>query len=128
LLKCRLAIEAFSGKTVNAVLQDFYAKVLLLTLRGIVCFDLSPNPLKEKRRRTPPKGQPPRERGLNKTYGLHKVKQLLKNLSGKGVSQDHIEQVCAELKEAVEYNRKGQHNPRKKDKLKARDKPSYRGV
>ena len=32
LLKCRIEIEDFSGKTAKAVKQDFYAKVFLLTL------------------------------------------------------------------------------------------------
>jgi hypothetical protein len=32
LLKCRIELEGFSGKTAKAVKQDFYAKVFLLTL------------------------------------------------------------------------------------------------
>mgnify|MGYP002079359385 CR=1 FL=1 len=32
LLKCRIEVENFSGKTATAVKQDFYAKMFLLTL------------------------------------------------------------------------------------------------
>jgi hypothetical protein len=32
MLKCRVEVENFSGKTAKAVRQDFYAKIFLLTL------------------------------------------------------------------------------------------------
>jgi hypothetical protein len=35
LLKCRIEVEDFSGKTVNAVKQDFFAKIFLMTLCAI---------------------------------------------------------------------------------------------
>ena len=43
LLKCRIELEDFSGKTAKAVKQDFYAKVFLLTLCAAYAF-----PIEEK--------------------------------------------------------------------------------
>jgi hypothetical protein len=39
-LKCRLEVENFSGKTSNAVKQDFYAKKILMTLSSIYTFPI----------------------------------------------------------------------------------------
>lgn len=43
LLKCRIEVEDFSGKTVNAVKQDFFAKIFLMTLCAIYA-----HPIEEK--------------------------------------------------------------------------------
>ena len=40
LLKCRIELEDFSGKTAKAVKQDFYAKVFLLTLCAAYAFPI----------------------------------------------------------------------------------------
>jgi len=40
LLKCRIELENFSGKTAKAVKQDFYAKVFLLTLCAAYAFPI----------------------------------------------------------------------------------------
>lgn len=40
LLKCRVEVENFSGKTANAVKQDFYAKVFLMTLCAAYSFPI----------------------------------------------------------------------------------------
>ena len=45
LLKSRLELEAFSGKTAKAVKQDFYAKVFLMTLTAAYA-----HPIEEKLR------------------------------------------------------------------------------
>lgn len=43
LLKCRVEVEEFSGKTAKAVKQDFYAKIFLMTLAAAYAF-----PIEEK--------------------------------------------------------------------------------
>lgn len=40
LLKCRIEIENFSGKTAIAVKQDFYAKIFLMTLCSVYAFPI----------------------------------------------------------------------------------------
>jgi hypothetical protein len=40
LFKCRLNLEAFSGKTANAVKQDFYAKVFMMTMCASLSFPI----------------------------------------------------------------------------------------
>ena len=39
-MKCRVEVENFSGKTANAVKQDFYAKVFLMTLCAAYSFPI----------------------------------------------------------------------------------------
>ena len=38
LFKCRINLEAFSGKTALAVKQDFHAKVFMMTTTAVLCF------------------------------------------------------------------------------------------
>ena len=38
LLKCRIEVEDFSGKTARSVRQDFYAKVFLMTLCAVYAY------------------------------------------------------------------------------------------
>jgi hypothetical protein len=40
LLKCRIEVESFSGKTAIAVKQDFYAKIFLMTLCSVYAFPI----------------------------------------------------------------------------------------
>lgn len=40
LLKCRIELENFSGKTAIAVKQDFYAKIFLMTLCSVYAFPI----------------------------------------------------------------------------------------
>lgn len=40
LLKCRISLESFSGKTANAVRQDFYAKIFMMTLCAAISFPI----------------------------------------------------------------------------------------
>jgi IS4 transposase len=48
-LKARLDVIHFSGKTVKAVQQDFYANVFLITLASVLKADIKPS-LKRKKR------------------------------------------------------------------------------
>jgi transposase len=41
-IKTRLDVEDWSGKTALSVLQDFFAKTLLITLCNIMCFKIKP--------------------------------------------------------------------------------------
>ena len=47
LLKCRIELEQFSGKTALAVKQDFYAKILLLTLCATYAHPIEEKVIKE---------------------------------------------------------------------------------
>jgi hypothetical protein len=40
LYKCRADLEVFSGKTANAVMQDFYAKIFMMTMCAILSFPI----------------------------------------------------------------------------------------
>jgi hypothetical protein len=49
LLKCRIEIENFSGKTSNAVKQDFFAKIFLMTLCAAYAHPIEERVIKEYR-------------------------------------------------------------------------------
>ncbi len=40
LYKCRVQLEVFSGKTANAVMQDFYAKIFMMTMCAVLSFPI----------------------------------------------------------------------------------------
>lgn len=48
LLKCRLQLEAFSGKTALAVKQDFFAKIFTLTTTAVMAFPVEEQLKKEE--------------------------------------------------------------------------------
>ncbi|WJK47556.1 hypothetical protein QNM32_27820 [Chitinophagaceae bacterium DXS] len=41
LLKCRASLEVFSGKSAQAVKQDFYAKIFMITMCAILSFPIN---------------------------------------------------------------------------------------
>jgi hypothetical protein len=47
LLKCRVELEVFSGKTAHAVKQDFYAKVFMMVMCAILSFPIAEQIKKE---------------------------------------------------------------------------------
>ena len=74
LLKCRLEVADFSGRTAWAIQQDFYAKTLLLSLSNAICFNLKPKaPKKQRLKRNKQKRIPI----INRTDALHAVKKTI---------------------------------------------------
>ena len=112
-LKARLDIIHFSGKTVKAVQQDFYANVFLISLTSILKSDIKPV-LKRKKQTQNKDGRIPM---INNSYALSQVKKLIKKLFH---SFDEltiwIEKFNSRIASAIEYSRKGTNNPRKNDK------------
>lgn len=112
-LKARLDVIHFSGKTLHAAQQDFYANVLLISLTSILKAKI-PVGLKTKKRTQNKEGRVPI---LNNAYAMAQVKKLIKRAH---FSFEHmlkwIDQFSHQVKSAIEYSRKGQSNPRKPDK------------
>lgn len=113
ILKARLDVVHFSGKTVHAVQQDFYARVFLITLTSILKADIRPV-LKTKAASENKEGRVP---VINNAYAIAQAKTLLKQ------AHFHFEQISEWImrfinlvKSAIEYSRKGQSNPRSADK------------
>jgi len=119
LLKCRIGIEVFSCKTAEAVLQDFHAKIFMMTMMAILSFPITQK-LKEEDNNS--NNQRKHKRQINRTHALgllrngwialwikQKIKGLLKNL-------DHI------LEKTADIIRPDRHFKRK---LRANKPPSF---
>lgn len=109
LLKCRVQLEVFSGKTADAVKQDFYAKIFMMTTCAVMSFPIE-NKVREESRIAHQK----HAKQINRTNALgffreswvalwfhQKKDQVLAAL-------DHI------LTKTKEIVRPGRSNPRKK--------------
>jgi hypothetical protein len=65
LFKCRAQLEVFSGKTANAVKQDFYAKIFMMTMCAILSF-----PIEKKVREETSNAQRKHSHQINRTNAL----------------------------------------------------------
>jgi hypothetical protein len=112
-LKARLDVIHFSGKTVKAVQQDFYANVFLITLASVLKADIKPS-LKRKKRTQNKDGRIPM---INNTFTISQVKVLIKKIyHAFDDIKLWIERFNQLVKASIEYSRKGQSNLRKNDK------------
>lgn len=126
ILKARLDVVHFSGKTTHAVQQDFYAKVFLISFTSIMKADIKPV-LKTKKVSENKESRIPI---INKTYALAQAKRLIRKMifHFNSISESIIEFIQL-VKSKIEYSRKGQHNPRKPDKGLAKEvSQSYKSV
>ena len=65
LLKCRVGLEVFSGKTAQAVKQDFYAKIFMMVMCAVLSFPIAEQIEKESEGK-----QLKHDRQINKTNAL----------------------------------------------------------
>lgn len=116
-LKARLDVIHFSGITLQAVQQDFYANVLLISLTSILKSQLptklkTKNSTQNKNKRVPI---------INNTYALYQTKRLLKRIYFRFKQlRLWINEFLDLVKSTIEYSRKGQSNPRMPDKGRQR--------
>jgi len=76
LLKCRIEVEDFSGKTARSVRQDFYAKVFLMTLCAVYAY-----PIEEKVREEYKADENRKhDQKINRTSALAMTKDILISL------------------------------------------------
>jgi hypothetical protein len=108
LIKSRLEVGDFSGKTAWAVQQDFYAKTLLISLSNILCHQVKP------KTKTGKKTTSKRTLIINRSYALSKTKELLIKI--RTLIHD-LEQVIQETVMAIsaktEYSKRNQVYKRK---------------
>jgi hypothetical protein len=114
LYKCRLQLEAWSGKTALAVKQDFYAKVFIMTTTAVLAF-----PLDEQLRKEQEEDKKTEHfYKVNRTNALSIVKDsapkmfIHKAISGAIEAFDNI------LRKTVEIVRPGRKENRKKTSKK----------
>lgn len=112
-LKARLDVIHFSGKTIHAVQQDFYANVLLISLTSVLKFNINP----QLKRKLKTENKDNRVPLINNTYALAQAKRMLKRTYFRFENiDDWLKEFIEHVKSVFEYSRKGQTNPRKKDK------------
>jgi hypothetical protein len=72
LFKCRLQLEAFSGKTAIAVKQDFFAKIFTMTTTAVLAF-----PVDEKVKKEYETNSRKHPNKVNRTNALSMVKEIV---------------------------------------------------
>lgn len=114
LIKSRLEVADFSGKTLAAVLQDFYAKTMLISLSNALCFNANPAAVKPKAKKGKTnQGTTERAVIINRSYALNRTKKLIKSLITNHSIEDLLEEFARKMVKKIEYSRKGQYNQRK---------------
>ncbi len=110
LLKSRMDLAAFSGKTLDAVMQDFHAKVFMLTLMAAYA-----HPIEERVRREYKADQSRKhDQKINRTSAIASLRDLLVPLFVRKTFEKSIkafDDLAYSTREIIRPNR---HNPRNK--------------
>jgi hypothetical protein len=113
LLKCRVEVENFSGKTATAVKQDFYAKIFLLTLCAAYA-----HPIDEKVRAEYKANEIRKyDQKINRTNAIAMTKDILIAIFIKKEYRAAIQafdDVVAKTREIIRPGRSNQRNHRPK--------------
>jgi len=116
LLKNRIELEKFSGKTAKAVKQDFYAKIFLLTLSAAYAHPI------EERVKAEYKADEQRKysQKINRTNSIAKTKDILVGLFIKKQYKNALESF-----DKIVYSTREIIRPNRKNKRKHRQKKPY---
>ena len=124
LLKSRIEIESFSGRTSRSIHQDFHAKVLMLTLCATLAY-----PIAQKVKEEYSKEQTGNKHNqqINRTSAIGITKENLISILLRKFHQKGIDCMDAIIEDTREIVRKG-----RKNKIKKRTKrlfhPSYKPI
>jgi len=123
LLKSRIEVESFSGKTAHSVYQDFYAKVLMMSLCAALSFPIEEKVKAEyKKEKTGNKF----DQKINKTSALAITRDNLVNIFLKNLKQKSIDVMDHLIESSRELTRPNRKLPRD-HKPKKRFHTSYKG-
>jgi Transposase DDE domain len=110
MLKIRMNMEQFSGKTAHAILQDFYAKVLTMNLCAIYSYPIQERIEAENaqsiNRKNPQK--------LNRTHAIANTYHLIQASAGKDLFEKLLAQFDKVIEKAREIIKGPRSFPRKK--------------
>ncbi len=112
LLKERLDLENFSGKTAKAVKQDFHAKILMMTLCAALSFPIEEK-VREESRREKENNQRKHEKKLNRTSALEMFYDISIGIFIKKDFKKALEAFDGLMSKTCEIIRPGRANPRK---------------
>lgn len=108
LLKCRIEVENFSGKTATAVKQDFYAKIFLMTLCSVYAF-----PIDEKVREEYKADEKRKyDQKINRTNAVAMTKDILIAAFIRREYQKALDAFDKVVSKTREIIRPGRSNPR----------------
>lgn len=113
LYKCRVQLEAFSGKTARAVKQDFFAKIFMMTTMAVLAF-----PIEEKLKQEQLQSNRKHPHKINRTNALSMVKEITSSLLITKIIRPALEALDKILKRTTEIIRPNRTFPRKKLKKK----------
>lgn len=113
LFKCRVQLEAFSGKTAIAIKQDFFAKLFMMTTTAVLAF-----PVEEKIKQECQNSSRKHNFKINRTNALAMVREIsIKIFLNKRI-RPALEAFDKILKATTEIIRPNRRFPRKKLKKK----------
>ncbi len=116
ILKNRIELESFSGKTAKAVKQDFHAKILLMTLSAAYA-----HPIEEKVKEEYKADEKRKySQKVNRTNSIAKTKDILVGLFIKKQYDKALESF-----DKIVYNTRELVRPNRKNKRKHRQKKPY---
>ncbi len=116
ILKNRIALESFSGKTAKAVKQDFHAKIFLMTLSAAYA-----HPIEEKVKEEYKADEKRKySQKVNRTNSIAKTKDILVGLFIKKQYDKALESF-----DKIVYNTRELVRPNRKNKRKHRQKKPY---
>ena len=113
LYKCRVQLEAFSGKTAQAVKQDFFAKVFMMTTMAVLAF-----PIEEKLKQEQKQNGRNHPRQVNRTNALAMVREITSSLLIQKLIRPALAALDKILQATTEIIRPNRKFPRKKLKKK----------
>ena len=115
LFKARVEVERFSGKTVLAVKQDFFAKIFMMSLSAVLAF-----PIEERVKKESKEADLKHQQKINRTGAIAMLMSMsvalfLKKHVKKAI--DAFDSVVSQTKEIVRPGRKNKRNIQTKKKL-----------
>ena len=114
LLKSRIELEDFSGKTATAVKQDFYAKAFLMTLCAAYA-----HPIEEKVRKEYQESKKRKHKQkINKTHALATLVDMIVPIFAHKKIKEAIVAFDDLVEKTREVERKGRSEPRNKKQKK----------
>lgn len=113
LFKCRLQLEAFSGKTALAVKQDFFAKIFTMTTAAVLAF-----PIDEKLKEAAKTNKRKHPNKVNRTNALSMFKEIVAKVFLNKIIHPAIEAFDKIIEATTEIVRPNRKFERKKIKKK----------
>ena len=123
LLKSRIEVEAFSGKTARSVYQDYYAKVLMMTLCATISYPISEKVKQEYKKEITQKKY---DQQINKTYAIYTTKTHFINMFFKKPIEKlfkFIDEIIEKTREIIRPERKFMRNHKPKKLYSVNYKP-----